>query len=257
MREREAQQTSLDADRKPTARAWGAHLFLAVCEMCVFRYKQHSSRDKPLGPCPRNPHPPQSLHPPCLLNCVCVCMCSCLRWTGVCGPCTAALAGATEKTVVCLREREKHKEERAEGQQACQSRPSLLEWVPPSLLLSVSSSHSCFISSSVILVSSYHHSPHLCLSTTVILLMSLLQCCVFFAKSRVSFFLMYYTFATNASCLYPFTSDSNGPMLSLVIKPFLIFSSLCLNYVNTCVLVFILLFIHLFCLLCNVLVLHQ
>lgn len=113
------------------------HLFLAVCEMCVFRYRQHSSRDKPLGPHPFNPHPPQSLHPLCLLKCVCVC--SCLRWTGVCVPCTAALSGVSRKDSCVFERNRKRKKERVEGQQACQSRPSLLEWVPQTLLFSVSS----------------------------------------------------------------------------------------------------------------------
>lgn len=38
-------------------------LFLAMCEMCVFRYKQHSSRDKP----PRTPPRPTHPTPPCPL----------------------------------------------------------------------------------------------------------------------------------------------------------------------------------------------
>lgn len=180
---------SRDADRKPTVRAQGAHLFLAGCEMCVFRYKQHSSRDKPLGPHPLNPHPPKSLHPPCLLKCVCarVWACACVRVyveRGSAGPVPRHLQGATEKTAVCLRETEKRKEERVEGQQACQSRPSLLEWVPPSLLLSFLLLPSCFISSPVTLalVSSCYRSLPLCFSTNLILLLSLLQCFVFIYK---------------------------------------------------------------------------
>lgn len=50
-------------------------LFLAMCEMYVFRYKQHSSRDKPPHPTlPKPPHPslPASLHPLCLLKCACL-----------------------------------------------------------------------------------------------------------------------------------------------------------------------------------------
>lgn len=61
-------------------RLQGARLFLAVCEMCVFRYKQHSSRDKPLGP-PSPQPPPSSVSPPTMLTQVCervgldVCVC--------------------------------------------------------------------------------------------------------------------------------------------------------------------------------------
>lgn len=112
----------------------------------------------PWAPHPLNPLPLQSLHPPCLLKCVsvwvwtCVCVCLCLRWAVVRGPCTRGTCrGATEKTAVCLRETEKREEESVEGRQACQSRPSLLEWVPPSLLLSFFSSVklSCFFASSL------------------------------------------------------------------------------------------------------------
>lgn len=80
-----------------------AHLFLAMCEMCAFRYRQHSSRDKPLGPHPFNPHPPQSLHPPCLLKCVCVRV-----YVGLGSACPVPqhFQGAIEKTAVCLRETE-------------------------------------------------------------------------------------------------------------------------------------------------------
>lgn len=89
-----------------------------VCEMCVFRYRQHSSRDKPPPPGPPVPSTHtlhKSLHPPCLLKCVCWCVCvlagrPCLRWTGVCVPCTAALAGGNrKKTAVCVRENRKRR----------------------------------------------------------------------------------------------------------------------------------------------------
>lgn len=129
-------------------RVWGTHWFLAVCEMCVFRYRQHSSRDKPLGPPSPHPHPPLSLHPPrrVLLTQVCasgrMCVCVCVRvyvGRGSACPVPQHLQGATEKTAVNLRETENVRK-RVEGQQACQSRPSLLEWVPQTLLFSFSSS---------------------------------------------------------------------------------------------------------------------
>lgn len=90
----------------------------------------------PWAPHPLNPHPTQYLHPPCLLKCVClgVCICvcewfSCLRWMGVYVPCTAALAGGNRKDSCVFERNRKRKKERVEGQQACQSRASLLEWV--------------------------------------------------------------------------------------------------------------------------------
>lgn len=79
--EKSSQNMNQDAGRKPMVRLWGTHWFSAVCEMCVFRYRQHSSRDKPLGPPSPHPHPPLSLHPPrrvlltqvCVSGRVCVC----------------------------------------------------------------------------------------------------------------------------------------------------------------------------------------
>lgn len=55
-----------------------------VCEMCVFRYRQHSSRDKtpPRAPRPLHPHPPQ-VSPPTMLTQVCVLVCVCVSWASV------------------------------------------------------------------------------------------------------------------------------------------------------------------------------
>lgn len=84
--------------------------------MCVFRYRQHSSRDKPSGPpVPSTPtlHSLSTHHAyssVCVLVCVCVPGRPCLRWTGVCVPGTAALAGGNrKKTAVCVRESRKRR----------------------------------------------------------------------------------------------------------------------------------------------------
>lgn len=209
----------------------------------------------PWAPVPVAPTLPSlSTHHVCSVVCVCVRV---YVERGSAGPVPQHLQGATEKTVVCLREREKHKEERVEGQQACQSRPSLLEWVPPSLLLSVSSSHSCFISSAVTLSCFFILSLSTCalVHRSSFIDVFIAMFCVF--CKILSFIFFCCITPVNAPRLYPFRSDSNGQLLSLVVKPFLLFFSLCLNYVNTCVLVLILLVIHLFCLLCTVLVLYQ
>ncbi|XP_035999610.1 ankyrin-1a isoform X11 [Fundulus heteroclitus] len=63
--------------------------------------------------------------------CVCLsgheCVCVCLCWTGVRVPCTTALAGGHRKDS-CVSERNRKLEKgTVEGQQGCQSRPSLLE----------------------------------------------------------------------------------------------------------------------------------
>lgn len=55
----------------PRAECGGARLFSAACEMCVLRYRQHSSRDKPLGP-PSPQPPPYPISPPTMLTQVCV-----------------------------------------------------------------------------------------------------------------------------------------------------------------------------------------
>ncbi|XP_044053035.1 ankyrin-1a isoform X4 [Siniperca chuatsi] len=68
--------------------------------------------------------------------CVCVwagarvCVCSCLHRTGVCVPCTTVLAGGNRKDSCVFERNRKLKKESVEGQQACQSRPSLLECQP-------------------------------------------------------------------------------------------------------------------------------
>lgn len=78
--------------------------------MCVFRYRQHSSRDKPLGPHPLSPHPLLSLHPPCLVKCVCICLamnvCVFMVDGGLRVMHRVHSQGATEKTAVFLRETE-------------------------------------------------------------------------------------------------------------------------------------------------------
>lgn len=99
----------------PRAECGGAHLFSAACEMCVLRYRQHSSRDKPLGP-PSPQPPPYPISPPTMLTQVCVSgrvyVCVCVSgfrvyvgWGSTC-PVPQHLQGATEKTAVCLRETE-------------------------------------------------------------------------------------------------------------------------------------------------------
>ncbi|KAM4577753.1 ankyrin-1a isoform 11-T11 [Fundulus diaphanus] len=55
--------------------------------------------------------------------CVCVCLC----WTGVRVPCTTALAGGHRKDSCVSERNRKLKKGTVEGQQGCQSRPSLLE----------------------------------------------------------------------------------------------------------------------------------
>lgn len=83
-------------------------LFVAVCEMCVFRYKQHSSRDKTLGP--STPTLPRlSTHH--AYSSVCVCVCLGVRvcvyvGRGTACPVPQNSQGATEKTAVCLRDTE-------------------------------------------------------------------------------------------------------------------------------------------------------
>lgn len=111
------------------------HLFLAAYKMCVSRNKQHSSRDKPLGP-PRPLGLPtlSALSPPTracssVFVCVCLDVCVCVPvYVGAGGPCTAALAGGSRKDSCAFeRFRKTYGPERAEGPQACQSRPSCLE----------------------------------------------------------------------------------------------------------------------------------
>lgn len=66
----------------------------------------------PWAPRPLNPHPAQSLHPPCLLKCVCLGVCV-LVFTldeGSACPVSQHSQGATEKTAVCLRETENVRE---------------------------------------------------------------------------------------------------------------------------------------------------
>lgn len=108
----------------------GYHWFLAVCEMCFFRYWQHSSRDKPLGPLtPTLPSLSTHHAGSCLLKCVCVWASVCVRvyaGRGSACPVPQHSQGATGKTALNLRETESVRK-RVEGQQACQSRPSLLE----------------------------------------------------------------------------------------------------------------------------------
>lgn len=94
-------------------------VFLArVCVKCVSL--DTDSIPPEIKPPPGPPVPSthtlhKSLHPPCLLKCVCWCVCvlagrPCLRWTGVCVPCTAALAGGNrKKTAVCVRENRKRR----------------------------------------------------------------------------------------------------------------------------------------------------
>lgn len=80
--------------------------------MCVSRYKQHSSRDKRLGPRPLGlpTLPTLSLHPPALAQvclCVCVCVYVFLFTLGPAGPVWQHSQGVTEKTAVRLSDSEK------------------------------------------------------------------------------------------------------------------------------------------------------
>lgn len=93
--------------------------FWPVCVKCVSLDTDSippEIKPPPRAPRPLHPHPPQ-VSPPTMLTqvCVLVCVCvlagrPCLRWTGVCVPCTAALAGGNrKKTAVCVRENRKRR----------------------------------------------------------------------------------------------------------------------------------------------------
>lgn len=111
--------------------------------MCVSRYKQHSFRDKPLGPkSPWLPHPPHSLSPPtracssvslmcvCLSVCMCVCVYVFLFTFGLVGPVRQHSQVVTEKTAVHLSDSEKSTEhrERRTHRHASQDRPVWSEY---------------------------------------------------------------------------------------------------------------------------------
>lgn len=111
--------------------------------MCVSRYKQHSFRDKPLGPkSPWLPHPPHSLSPPtrtcssvslmcvCLSVCMCVCVYVFLFTLGLVGPVRQRSQVLTEKTAVRLSDSEKPTEhrERRTHRHASQDRPVWSEY---------------------------------------------------------------------------------------------------------------------------------
>lgn len=114
-------------------------LFLAVCEMCVSSYKQHSSRDKPLGPRPLGLPTLPPLSPPtracssvfvrvCVSGGVCVCVF--LFTLGPVGPVRQHSQGVTEKTAVRLSDSENHTEqrERRAHRHASQDRPVWSEY---------------------------------------------------------------------------------------------------------------------------------
>ena len=130
----------MDAGRRPAVRV--RSVFLAVCVKCVSLDTDSIPPEiNPPGP-PSPPPPPSTVSPPTMLTQVCVCWCVCVCLgvrvyvgRGSACPVPRHLQGATGKRQLCVWEKaENVEEERVEGQQACQSRPSLLEWVPPSLL---------------------------------------------------------------------------------------------------------------------------
>ena len=111
----------VDAGRSPAVRLCG--VFLAVCVKCVSLDTDGIPPEinPPGPPVPSTPtlHSLSTHHAyssVCVWVWVCVSGRPCLRWTGVCLPCTAALAGGNrKKTAVCLRENRKRRGRESAG----------------------------------------------------------------------------------------------------------------------------------------------